>query len=58
MMNKEMFIGAYTIAMAMNHLATMILFFIKGEYEISIGLLIMANVTGMLMYWALEKNKK
>jgi len=57
-MNKEMMMGAYTIALAMNHLATMIMFFIKGEYEISIGLLIMANVTGMLMYWALKTNKK
>lgn len=57
-MNKEMLMGAYTIAMAMNHLATMIMFFIKGEYEIAIGLLIMANITGMLMYWAIRNNRK
>lgn len=57
-MNKEMMMGAYTIAFAMNHIATMIMFFIKGEYGIAIGLLIMANVTGMLIYWALKTNKK
>lgn len=57
-MNKEMLMGAYTIALAMNHLATMILFFFRGEYRMAIGLMIMANVTGMLMYTVIRNNRK
>lgn len=57
-MNKEMWVGSYTIALAMNHLATMILFFFRGEYRIAIGMLAMANVSGMLMYWVIANNRK
>ena len=57
-MNKQTFMGAYTIGLAMNHLATMILFFFKGEYAISIGLLLTANVSGMMMYWLIVNNRK
>ena len=57
-MNDKIWMGAYTIAMAWNHLLTMLVFFFRGNYKVALGMLIMVNITGLLMYWLIKNNRK